>query len=162
VRQQYEENPYPRWIRPGPANNAHPVREFVRRHVSPARSADDILEVLIAGCGTGQEAVEFARFFPDARILAVDLSVSSLSYAMRKTRELNVQNIDYAQADILNLSTCGRRFDVIVSSGVLHHLEHPEEGLQQLTSILRPSGLIRLGLYSRAAREGVSTAQSFR
>ena len=43
-------------------------------------------EILVAGCGTGQHALITASRFSNARVLAVDLSLSSLSYAMRKTQ----------------------------------------------------------------------------
>ena len=54
------------------------------------------LDVLIAGCGTGQHAIENAPRFPGARTLAIDLSLTSLAYALRKTRELGVPNLEYA------------------------------------------------------------------
>ena len=75
-------------------------------------------------------------------MLAVDLSLSSLCYAKRKTRELGLTNITYAQADILRLGTLPRRFDVIESSGVLHHLADPLAGWRVLLSLLRPGGFM--------------------
>ncbi len=72
--------------------------------------------MLIAGCGTGQQAIETAPRYSGARTLAVDLSLTSLAYALRKTRELGVPNLEYAQADILKLGAIGRTFDVIESS----------------------------------------------
>jgi ubiquinone/menaquinone biosynthesis C-methylase UbiE len=44
-------------------------------------------------------------------VLAVDLSLTGLAYAERKTRELGCTNIEYGQADILKLSALGRSFD---------------------------------------------------
>ena len=58
-------------------------------------------DVLIAGCGTGSQSILAAQRFRGVRILAVDLSLSSISYAIRKTRELGIKNIEYAQADIM-------------------------------------------------------------
>ena len=46
-------------------------------------------------CGTGQHAIEVARY-EGAQVLAVDLSLSSLAYAKRKTKELALNNIEYA------------------------------------------------------------------
>ena len=51
-----------------------------------------IKDVLIAGCGTGQHSIESAMRFEKAKVLAVDLSLSSLAYAKRKTNELNIKN----------------------------------------------------------------------
>src|SRR5581483_12481339 len=82
----------------------------------------DAPEILVAGCGTGQQAIMTARRFATARVLAVDLSLASLSYAKRMSRVLGVQNIEYAQADILRLPSLSRSFDLIEATGVLHHM----------------------------------------
>jgi SAM-dependent methyltransferase len=81
--------------------------------------------------------------------------MASLAYAKRKTVELDIQSVDYAQADLLKLASIGRTFDVIESSGVLHHLENPFEGWEVLLSLLRPHGLMRLGFYSELARRDI-------
>jgi SAM-dependent methyltransferase len=94
-------------------------------------------------------------------VLAVDLSLASLCYAKRKTRELGLNNIEYAQADILQLDSIGRAFDVIEVSGVLHHLAEPFAGWRRLLSILRPGGFMRLGLYSKLARQELVDARRF-
>jgi SAM-dependent methyltransferase len=112
-------------------------------------------EILIAGCGTGQHPLSTAMAVKGAKLLAVDLSLASLSYAMRKTCELGIESIDYALADLLQLNSLGREFDVIESSGVLHHLEKPFEGWEVLLSLLRPNGLMRLGFYSEIARRDI-------
>ena len=165
VRQQYEENPYPRWIKASPVGPpttlAARLRELCPLIDSRALPTAEPTEILIAGCGTGQHSIETARQFSGARVLAVDLSLTSLSYAARKTRELGLKNIEYAQADILHLGTVGRTFDVIEASGVLHHLAEPMVGWRVLLSILRPGGFMRLGLYSKAARRDLAPARSF-
>ncbi len=63
--------------------------------------------MLIAGCGTGQQAVMMARQYEGARILAVDLSLASLCYAKYRTDALGLNNIEYGQADILKLASIG-------------------------------------------------------
>ena len=80
--------------------------------------------------------------------------MSSLAYA-EKTNELGVNNIHYAQADILDLNQHPTRYDIVESIGVLHHMEAPEDGLAILKDLLNPGGLLRIGLYSEYARKGV-------
>jgi SAM-dependent methyltransferase len=99
--------------------------------------------------------------FPGARVLAVDLSLSSLAYARRKTHALGLGNIDYAQADILRLDAIGRTFDLIESTGVLHHLADPLAGLRVLVKLLRPRGLMHLGFYSESGRQPMVAARRF-
>lgn len=153
VQRQYEESPYPRWSIALPVR-ATTVDEYLRAHFAmpPSwRPAGD-REILIAGCGTGEHAVEVGRRFPKSNVLAVDISRTSLGYARRKTRELGIGNVEYAQADILQLGRLGRKFDLIDSAGVLHHLADPEAGWRILVSLLRPGGLMRIGLYSEIGR----------
>ena len=95
------------------------------------------------------------------RVLAIDLSIASLAYAKRKSAALGLTGIEYAQADLLHLGEIGRSFDVIEASGVLHHLADPFEGWRILLRMLRPGGLMYLGLYSALARQDVTAARAF-
>ena len=159
VREQYEENPYPCWVKTGIRDKGMDIGTVLRR--APLRfdlgdyQSPVSPEVLVAGCGTGQHALNTATRFSDARVLAVDLSLSGLSYALRKTEELEVSNIEYAQADIMELGGIDRQFDIIEISGVLHHLEDPLAGWRVLVDLLRPGGLMKIGLYSETARQDI-------
>jgi tetratricopeptide (TPR) repeat protein/2-polyprenyl-3-methyl-5-hydroxy-6-metoxy-1,4-benzoquinol methylase len=163
VRDQYEENPYPRWVKlpihdPELHFNLQLQRELPLARFMPMRD-DRQPEMLIAGCGTGSQSILAAQRFRGVRILAVDLSLSSITYAMRKTRELGIKNIEYAQADILKLGEITRTFDIIASVGVLHHLADPFAGWRTLLSRLRPGGFMQLGFYSQIARRHVVKAR---
>jgi SAM-dependent methyltransferase len=116
---------------------------------------------LVAGCGTGQHPILIAQQILGARVLAVDLSRASLAYAQRKTSELGLQQIEYAQADILKLGNLGRSFDLIEAVGVLHHLADPQAGWRLLLSLLRSGGVMHIGLYSELARQDVVRARAF-
>ena len=158
VMEQYEENPYPRWI-VGPlvaSREEYEIQSSAAVDQDPTAATD----VLIAGCGTGWHALQVALLLPTARILAVDISLPSLAYARRKTRQEGVQNIEYAQADILKLGNISRSFDRIEAVGVLHHLAEPETGWRTLLSLLRPGGKMRVGLYSDTARRFVVEARA--
>lgn len=164
VREQYEDNPYPRWVRTAAAGAPIDINDYVRAHCPnaafvPIETVGDALQVLVPGCGTGRHPIELAQTLANARLLAVDLSLSSLAYAKRKTHPALA--IDYAQADILNLGGITRRFDVIDASGVLHHMADPLAGWRVLLSLLRPNGLMRVGLYSEIGRRDVVAARAF-
>jgi 2-polyprenyl-3-methyl-5-hydroxy-6-metoxy-1,4-benzoquinol methylase len=165
VRDQYEEHPYPRWVRipagiSPVAIEAYLQREFPRQ-ASGVRRPRSRLDILVAGCGTGQQSIYFAQRYEGAKVLAVDLSLSSLSYAKARTSAAGLTNIDYAQADILALGNLGKTFDVIVSSGVLHHLADPAVGWRVLASLLRPDGFMYVGLYSEKARRNITAARKW-
>ena len=165
VQQQYEENPYPRWIKASPVDMTYDIDTLLKQKFPLAgfRDAPNAprQDILIAGCGTGQHSTNRARTLPNARILAVDLSLGSLAYAKRKTHEMGLSNIEYAQGDLLKLGELGRDFDVIESIGVLHHLADPWEGWRTLLSLLRPGGLMCLGFYSALARQHIVRIRQF-
>jgi 2-polyprenyl-3-methyl-5-hydroxy-6-metoxy-1,4-benzoquinol methylase len=165
VQSQYEENPYPRWINMAPPGKATTVEAKMHQlfPLAPFRPAGNCPapEVLVAGCGTGQHSIGAAQKFIGAHTLAIDLSMSSLSYAKRKSREMGVTGIEYAQADIMKLGSLERRFDVIESCGVLHHLADPLAGWRVLLSLLRPGGLMKLGFYSELARRDIVRTRAF-
>ena len=94
--------------------------------------------------------------YEGCHIVAVDLSLNSLAYAKRKTEELNISNIDYLHADILDLRELGRKFDIIECTGVLHHMEDPMAGWKVLTDCLKDEGFMQVGLYSELARRDIT------
>jgi len=164
VQEQYEENPYPRWISTGLETQSRsigavltsaPLSFDLEGYASPERP-----DVLVAGCGTGQISLFVASRFSNVRVLAVDLSLSSLSYAMRKSSELHCGDVEYAQADIMEIDRLDREFDLIDCSGVLHHLDDPLKGWRALTSVLRTGGVMKIGLYSEAARRHIVAARA--
>ncbi len=164
VREQYEENPYPRWVTVN-AGRPRPLVSVVRQlfpHAPdlPIQGRQDS-DILIAGCGTGQTAVQASYRLTNPNILAVDLSRASLAFAKRRAQELGVDTVEFVQGDILELGTCGRTFDFIEAAGVLHHMADPRAGWQVLRGLLRPGGFMKVALYSEYARRNVAAARAF-
>lgn len=159
VKEQYEESPYPRWVKLGLPSEARSIAE-VCQDLKLRLHSSKIFEVLapsvlVAGCGTGQHSIDTASSFANCKVLAVDLSLSSLAYAQRKTDELEITNIQYGQADILKLDQLDQTFDIIESAGTLHHMENPMAGWRVLVNLLNAGGLMKIGLYSEAARTSI-------
>ncbi len=164
VRDQYEENPYPRWLRlPGSFSTPFPLRRAMRSLFPLADLSrmriGDVPEILLAGCGTGFQAAIAGARNPGARITAVDLSRTSLAFAMRRCAELGLKDIRFGQADILELAQWTQRFDCVECSGVLHHMRDPLAGWSILASLVKPGGVMQVALYSEVARQGVVAAR---
>ena len=147
VRDQYEHNPYPRW-------KAVDIYEREAQHAGK--------EILIAGCGTGREVAFQLMEWPGAKITAADLSLSSLSYAKRQLEKVGLKDgYELLQGDILELDSLGRKYDFVVSSGVIHHMQDPMAGWKMLQSLLKPGAMLRLGLYSAAARKPITLGREY-
>ncbi len=161
IAQLYESNPYPRWQYLGnyPASDYMDMlqKQFPGKlsHLSPRSQ----LNVLVAGCGTGRQALRLARFFTDLHVTALDLSLASLSYGRSRQADFGL-SVDWIQGDILDVAQLNQSFDAIECSGVLHHMNNPLTGLMALSSILKAGGVIKLALYSRTARRGIQTLRN--
>ena len=125
----------------------------------PERAPRADLDILIAGCGTNQAAV-FAHTNPRARVLAIDVSQASLAHEERLKHKHGLWNLELRHLPIEEIGTLGRAFDLIVSTGVLHHLADPLAGLKALAACLRPDGAMGLMLYARYGRIGVELMES--
>src|SRR5215470_7160056 len=161
VRAQYEENPYPRWLsfdRMQPVSAA----EWIQREVPGLQTSVEFpatARILVAGCGTGVETLGLATQIIGSQVTAIDLSLSSLAYGQRMANQLGVANVEFRQADILKLTELAERFDIVYCVGVLMAMDNPEAGLRALLPLMRPGGLLKLGLYSKRARGAVNIAR---
>ncbi len=158
VAAQYAHSPYPRWtsLHMPPRGRARATlsRFFPETRLAFMRAA---FNVLIAGAGTGQHAIASAQSYgPDAAVTAIDLSRPSLAYAQWMAQRLGVDNLRFAQGDILALPQDAGPFHIIEAVGVLHHMADPMAGWRVLLDKLAPDGLMMVGLYSKHARTGLA------
>jgi len=153
VRSLYEEHPYPRWFSADRPQATIPAK-------SP-NDGDAPGEILVAGCGSGQQAILRALRHPHVPITAVDLSRTSLAYGVRMAHRLGVENIDFLQADLLKLDVLKKQFPLIECGGVLHHMADPVAGWSVLTDLLRPGGRMFIALYSARARTDIVAARKW-
>ena len=176
IRKQYEETPHNKWIninKPVPANFFYILNNDIKpnsfKHEITLDEDGFFIEyktkfnkpnVLIAGCGTGSHVVLATRY-KNASITGIDLSLSSLAYAKRKTDELKYRNIEYLQLDILELEKLDKKFDIIECSGTLQHLKNPNEAIKKLIECLEPHGFLKLGLLSWFVKNQMNIGKKF-
>ena len=158
VVRQYERWRYPRPIQDLEAWVANNWEWFdpsrAHRVLWPDREYKPDLDILIAGCGTNQASV-FAYNNPDAKVVAVDISQPSLDHQQYLKDKHGLWNLELHLLPIEELPTLGLDFDLIVSTGVLHHMASPPAGIEALKACLRPDGAIGLMLYAKYGRIGV-------
>jgi SAM-dependent methyltransferase len=163
VSGQYEKWVYPEPIRDLPAWLAGNWQWFDPSHASrlfwPDREYRPDLDVLIAGCGTNQAAV-FAYTNPGARVVAIDVSQPSLDHHRFLKDKYGLKNLDLHRLPIEEVGTLERDYDLVVSTGVLHHMADPKAGMRALAARLRPDGVAAIMLYARYGRIGVEIMQA--
>lgn len=97
--------------------------------------------VLDMGCGTGANLTEpLAEHFPSVQFIGVDSDKGSIEFAQRVKR---YQNADYALLD--DMDTLGK-FDLVIASEVIEHVEDPDAFLYSLKSRLTEKGKIVITL----------------
>ncbi len=160
VRAQYE-----RWVYPQPiedlskgAGRDFSDPSFLGRAYWPDRRPREDLRILVAGCGPNA-AARFAYFNPKASVVGVDISEASLVHARGLKARHGLGNLNLHRCRVEDVPELGQSFDLIESSGVLHHLPDPAAGLRALASSLAPDGVVYLMLYGKYGRAGIYMAQ---
>lgn len=116
--------------------------------------------ILIAGCGTSQ-AARWAARYPKASVLGIDVSPSSLDAERRLALHHELGNLELMELPIEQVGSLGREFDLVVCTGVLHHLVEPVVGLRALRGVLSERGALQLLVYATYGRFGVSLMRAY-
>lgn len=165
VRNQYET-----WIYPEPIEELEPFFRGGRFLLGdPSRYADlywpdktcgDDLSILVAGCGANEAAL-YAYGNRDKKVIGVDLSKASLAHEEKLKYRYQLDNLELHELPIQEIEKLDQDFDLIISSGVLHHTIDPVASLASLKNVLKTDGVIKLMLYAQYGRVGVYQLQEF-
>lgn len=163
-QRQYDLAPYPQW-NDLPVLHRRTFATWLRVHpmlVSIAASPHlpERPRALVAGCGTGRHALRLARRTLDTQIVGVDLSSRSLQTALAHTQRFDDVDVTLLQGDVMHLPFADDAFDVVECVGVLHHLREPGTAIAELARVLRPGGVMCIGVYSTMARTDVRAARA--
>lgn len=163
INRQYERWVYPEPITDIPAWLDNNWQWFDPSHASPIlwpdRGHKPEMDILIAGCGTSQAAV-FAFTNPDAKVVGVDISQASLDHQRFLKDKYGLDNLELHLLPIEELPKLGRRFDLVVSTGVLMVTADPLAGMKALAECVRQDGAVAIMVYSKYGRFGVTLLQS--
>jgi len=155
VRAQYERYPYP--LRPPALRIGSDARLLLGFGRLP-RPGGRPIRVLDAGCGRGVGLIGCATLQPDVEFTGIDLCRASLDHARQEVASRGLENVRLAEVDLMSLAGLELPeggFDVVLSSGVLHHLVDPVQGLRRLVEVLAPHGILSLMVYGRRGREAL-------
>jgi ubiquinone/menaquinone biosynthesis C-methylase UbiE len=98
---------------------------------------------LDGGCGHGSLVFQLSSLGASS-VVGVDLHPS---HPEEKFRDLD--NVKIYKTSLMSLPLDNNSFDLVVSSGVLHHTVNPEQGFREMVRILKPGGTFVLGVYGK-------------
>lgn len=150
VRRFYDAAPFPGYP---PRDSLQALRARAERNPF-ARLLDDAIasdaRVLEAGCGTGQMSLYLAR--ADRTVVGLDLSLAALRLAADAADRFGLERVRFLQSDLRDPGARLGAFDVVYSSGVLHHTPDPRASFARLARLVRPGGVVVAGVYNAFAR----------
>jgi SAM-dependent methyltransferase len=156
VRAMYEAFPYP--AAGAPQLRTSTDARLLLSYGVRSRQKGQPLHVLDAGCGRGVGLLGAATLQPDVRFVGIDLNRVALAEATAEAARRKLGNVTFQEVDLMTLdglSPPPGGFDVIYSSGVVHHLADPRAGLTRLAAMLAPHGVLALMVYGHHGRESV-------
>jgi SAM-dependent methyltransferase len=106
--------------------------------------------ILDFGCGPGHDLVGFGVYAEPRRLAGVDVSSSSLAES-RARLALHGITADLHEVDVhrTTLPFEDESFDLVHSSGVIHHMAEPAAALHEIRRVLRPGGRAQIMVYNR-------------
>jgi SAM-dependent methyltransferase len=150
VRRFYEQAPFPGYP---PRDSLQALRARADRN-GFARLVDHAIagdaRIVEVGCGTGQMCLYLAR--ADRLVVGMDLTRASLRLGAVAAVRFGVDGVQFVESDLARAGVRAGAFDVVYSSGVLHHTPDPRASFARLARLARPGGTIVLGLYNAFAR----------
>src|SRR5690348_7472209 len=149
VRAFYEEAPFP-GVAPREkleTLRARAARSELVRLLDAAIPLD--ARVLEVGCGTGQLAIFLAS--SGRSVVGADFSLPSLRLARQTAARCGV-DASFVGCDLRSPALRPESFDVVICTGVLHHTRDPRASFSRIVPLVRPGGVLVVGLYNSFAR----------
>jgi SAM-dependent methyltransferase len=151
VRNFYERAPFPGY----PPNDSLDWLRARAERSEFARMLDHAIPgdatILDLGCGTGQMSLYLAR--ADRRIVGADLTRASLKLGAAAAARFALDGrVRFVQTDLNRPALRNGAFDIVYSSGVLHHTPDPRAAFARMARLAKPGGMIVLSLYNAIAR----------
>jgi SAM-dependent methyltransferase len=159
----YEAHPYPPAVDDleGYARKWDQPRKRADSHLFwPSQPYRDDRSILVAGCGTTQ-AAKLALRWPRAEVIGIDFSAASVAFAEGLKRRYGLDNLQLRRLPVERAAELGRTFDLVVCTGVLHHLPDPLGGLRALREVIAAQGALQLMVYAPYGRTGIYLIQDY-
>jgi len=126
------------------------IEKFLLNNLQSKKGAIDLAKKLLkfvefngnqdfleAGCGNGLVTKYLAEKY-GASVTGIDIDPQQIALARKEAEDM--QNIRYLEADTTSLPFGNRKFDIVLSFGVLHHIENWLDALKEIKRVLKPGG----------------------
>jgi SAM-dependent methyltransferase len=150
VRRFYARAPFPGYP---PRDSLESLRRRAERNAFVRlldRAIPGDARIVEVGCGTGQLCLYLAR--ADRSVIGVDLTRPSLAVASDAARRFQLDRVRFVETDLRRPGLTPGSFDVVYSSGVLHHTPNPRQSFASVAGLARPGGIVIVGVYHSFAR----------
>lgn len=117
------------------------------------------LNVLVAGCGTNEAAI-LAKCNPHHKFTGIDLSQQSINHQRFLLDKHQIKNLFLLCEDFRNVNFTSK-FDLIISTGVIHHLNDPSTALNFFSNNLEEEGVIALMIYGDKSSYVINELKKF-
>mmetsp|Transcript_4125 Transcript_4125/g.12894 ORF Transcript_4125/g.12894 Transcript_4125/m.12894 type:complete len:470 (-) Transcript_4125:30-1439(-) len=172
VKARYEAFPYPA-VKEGADDGDIPseyhwlrLEQLSQYNYGGKRNDFTGFRVLVAGCGTGSAVVGMAhvlRPWKGAYVTALDLSAPSVATTRARLEKFGFVEKEHFALHAMSLldvaAVTAEPYDLILSTGVLHHLADPLAGLRALEGVLATDGAIALMIYGAIGRSAIYELQ---
>lgn len=132
------------------------VRRALRRLAAEGFRPRRILD---AGTGYGQYALALKRFFPEARILSVDINPACVAQLQDLCRRGGVAGVEARVADLLDFQL-DEPVDLVLNVDVVEHIQDDRRVFRVFGQVLAPGGLLLL--HTPAMEDGLSEEEVLR
>lgn len=136
-----------------PGGSADPFLELIWSFTNKPHSRQPTF--FDAGCGTGLNVLGGAAIYPRFQVYGCDLNRVALDQVRSEAKQHGLENVELAELDLLKLDPFfgpPRGFDIIYSTGVIHHTPDPAGILKSLAGRLAHQGVLRLMVYGDLGR----------
>ena len=89
------------------------------------------------GCGNGAACKHIAKMY-NLQVTGVDVDPDQIQNAMKDTEKIH--NIQFFEGDSTNLKFSDNDYEIVYSSGVLHHISNWRKVLDEINRVLKPNG----------------------
>lgn len=128
--------------------------QMIADHIEKNLNEKDKIKILDVGCGDAvllymlKKKIKNKKF----KIFGVDLSKIALDVAREK-----VPDGEFIESDVYSYNLQDNFFDIVISSDVIEHVNHPERMLTEIKRVLKPAGFLVIGTPIRYTEKPLDT-----